>query len=249
MERVAFLIEATGERIGCMLNPNSVLVRRAAGLRPLQSLGGGASGSGTTDDPLLFSGGGTTELLLELLFDVSVGGSTVHGEDVRELTRPLWGLAENGALVEGERRPPRVRLVWGKRWNFAGVVAAVAERLEHFTADGAPRRSWMKMRLLRVEDRPSQDDSPIVPAELTPGAGGGGDDEELLDVHEVLGEGQEAGAPSDGPRPPGERLDEIAARYFGDPAAWRQIADANGLDDPLRIPGGTVLQIPSGRSS
>lgn len=34
MERVAFLIEPTGERLGCLLNPESVILRRAAGLQP-----------------------------------------------------------------------------------------------------------------------------------------------------------------------------------------------------------------------
>ena len=31
MERVAFLIEETGERIACLLNPESLVVRRIAG--------------------------------------------------------------------------------------------------------------------------------------------------------------------------------------------------------------------------
>jgi hypothetical protein len=48
-------------------------------------------------------------------------------------------------------------LIWGKSWNIPGIVVAVAERLEHFTAAGVPRRSWLRLRLLRVE-------APTVPA-------------------------------------------------------------------------------------
>ena len=33
MERVAFIVERTGERIDCLLNPDTVVVRRSAGLR------------------------------------------------------------------------------------------------------------------------------------------------------------------------------------------------------------------------
>jgi hypothetical protein len=62
MERVAFLIEETGERIVCLLNPESVVVRRTAGVRPRRSIGGSLAGSELADDALLFTGGGTTEM-------------------------------------------------------------------------------------------------------------------------------------------------------------------------------------------
>ena len=34
MERVAFIVDATGERIDCLLNPETLAVRRQAGVRP-----------------------------------------------------------------------------------------------------------------------------------------------------------------------------------------------------------------------
>ncbi len=42
----------------------------------------------------------------------------------------------------------------------------------------------------------------------------------------------------------GERLDDLAARYYGDPRLWRLLAAVNNVDDPLRIPPGLVLRIP-----
>ena len=72
MERVAFLIERSGARIACMLNPESVVQRRWAGIRPMRSGGGFLTSVGLSDDPLLYTGGGTTELRLDLLFDVSL---------------------------------------------------------------------------------------------------------------------------------------------------------------------------------
>jgi len=120
VERVAFLIEETGQRLPCLLNPETVVVERLAGLRPRRSAGGPVTGSGLEDDPLLFTGGGVTRLKLDLLFDVTLAGSTIQAQDVRELTGPLWNLTENVAGPELSRRPPRVRFVWGKTWNFPG---------------------------------------------------------------------------------------------------------------------------------
>ena len=45
----------------------------------------------------------------------------------------------------------------------------------------------------------------------------------------------------------GERLDEIAHRYYGSgghPSLWRWLAAYNNISDPLNIPAGFALQIP-----
>jgi hypothetical protein len=50
----------------------------------------------------------------------------------------------------------------------------------------------------------------------------------------------------------GDTLSGIATKYFEDPTLWREIARANGLDDPLSIEPGQVLVIPAltvGRTS
>jgi hypothetical protein len=41
-----------------------------------------------------------------------------------------------------------------------------------------------------------------------------------------------------------ERLDQVAAGRYGDPALARPLAEFNGLDDLLDIPAGTVLGMP-----
>ena len=46
MERAAFLIEETNQRIGCLLNPESLVVWRTAGLRSRQSVSGQLTGAG-----------------------------------------------------------------------------------------------------------------------------------------------------------------------------------------------------------
>ncbi|HYH96790.1 MAG TPA: hypothetical protein VD972_12510 [Hyalangium sp.] len=245
MERVAFLLEPSGERIGALLNPETLVVRRTAGLRPRRAVGGGSAGGGPTEDPLLFTGGGTTELLLELLFDVSLLGSSVQTEDVRDLTQPLWRLAENSVAEGGFGRPPRMRIVWGKRLNEPVVVASIAERWEHFTPSGAPQRSWVRMRLVRVEEAASESaEVPPVPAGLTAEQVEERLSPESFEAHEVLGAGGEPGQPP----VTGQRLDEVAHQYYGDPSLWRLVAALNGIDDPMRIPAGTVLRLPTAQA-
>ena len=247
MERVAFLIEETNERISCLLNPETLVLRRLAGVRPRRSVSGGLTGIGLADDPLLFTGGGQTELELELLFDVTIAGSSTTTSDVRDLTGPLWNLAENAGREDGYGRLQPVRFVWGK-WNMPGVVVAVAERLDYFTSEGVPRRSWLRMRFRRVieqRDRlganqpgASADQARDMAAEMEEAVSSGG---ALVRTHEITG------GSSDPDDIPGERLEEIAERTYGDASLWRMLALFNNIADPLSIPAGMVLRIPSAR--
>ncbi len=243
MERVGFLLE-TGERLSCLLNPESIEIRRRAGVQSRRSIGGVLTGRGLTDDPLLYTGGGYTDLKLDLLFDVTLTGSSIQSEDVRDLTRPLWRLAENAVGEDGYGRLPIVRFVWGKSWNVPGVVAAIAERLEYFTPAGAPQRSWLRMRLLRVEEsaapRAGPGRQPPQPQELLSAQTKVPPEE--VRMHEMTG--GTSGAPDDD-RGAGERLDEIAQRTYGDPCYWRLLAAFNDINDPLHIPPGQLLRIPT----
>jgi hypothetical protein len=247
VERVAFLLESSGERLGAMLNPESVIVRRSAGLRPRHSAGGGVTGVQLSDDPVLLTGGGVTELEFDLLFDITLPGSTIDTQDVRQLTLPLWNLAENETAAGDHGRPPLVRFVWGKNWNVPGLVAAVAERLEYFSAEGLPRRSWLRMRFLRTSEPPPEpekhpEELPDADEETTP--------ELLVDparipedeilVHEVSGGEGSGGVQVGG----GERWDLIAERYLGDCRLWKLLADFNQVDDPAALRPGQLLRIP-----
>ncbi len=234
MERVAFLIEQTGQRLSALLNPESLVMRRRSGVQVRSSMSGQLTAARLMDDPLLYTGGGETELELDLLFDASLLDPEAS-PDIRELTRPLWQLAENGTASTTYGRPPLVRFLWGKVWNLPGIVQAVAERLEQFDASGTPQRSWLRMRLLRSGEPPP----PVVPP--SPDSGmlllpeGADVSPDNVVVHEVIGAG---------PDSQGERLDIIAERYYGNATLWRAIAAFNDLDDPTSVPAGTLLRIP-----
>ena len=250
MERVAFLIEKTGQRIGCLLNPESLTIQRTAGVRMRDSSTGPLTGASLSDDPLLYTGGGVTEMTLELLFDTTLAPTPNTSEDVRDLTRPLWSLAENHEDADGAGEAPVVRFIWGRTWNIPGVIVAVAERFEYFTEAGIPRRSWLRMRFVRVNVQAAP--ARLVPATVPnietvlPGLGSTAvpDLEGSLEVNrtvEVTGGAQEnegvgVASPS--------RLDVLSHRYFNDPSLWRLIAWFNSVSDPLHISTGRLLRIP-----
>jgi hypothetical protein len=248
MEHVKFLHETSDDPIGCLLNPESVVLRRQAGVAPRLSAGGLVTGTTLTDDPLVHTGGGRTELDLDLLFDVALAGSKCKRDDVRELTRPFWELAENQCRPNSYGKPPCVRFVWGKDWNIPGVGVAVAERLENFTSAGTPRRSWLRMRMRRITEQetvqavgsagnlidgtPEPISSGVASPGLTPA------------VHQVIGAGTRRSGMTEESPLTGERLDDIAFRYYGDASLWRLIASFNDISDPLRVDAGKLIELP-----
>jgi phage protein U len=241
MEKVAFLIEETGERIDCLLNPETIVATRLAGVRQRGSLRSQVIGAGLADDPLQFTGGGRTELTLDLLFDVDFVEESVRPADVRALTRRLWLLAENSAEERGAVRTPQILLTWGKTWRVPGVVVAVAERFDAFDRDGTPRRSWLRLKLVRV-------------TESAAAAAASFEDELVGASHAAAARtptGTAVQAIGDGRVEPGfsgVRFDLLATDGLGSPFLWRLLAEHNGVANPLDVAPGTVLELPPAQS-
>ena len=239
MERAAFVIEATGDRIACLLNPASLILRRAAGVRQRSSLSGVVAGAQRQETPLLWTGGGTTELTMDLLFDTSLVRPEPAPENVRDLTGPLWRMAENHRDERGYGRVPLVRFVWGKAWNVPGVVVAVAERLEQFTQGGSPRRSWLRLRMVRVDDPAAGAVGPTEPTEVPWTDWPTSPDLENAQPYDLVGDGEGGTEP----------LYLVADKTLGTPNAEHALADLNDIDDLFRLEPGTTLQIPSNPSA
>ncbi len=237
MERVAFLIESNKQRIGCLLNPEDLVIRRRAGVSERQSAGGIVTGADLFDDQLLYSGGGSTSLILNLLFDVNLPGSSINTDDVRELTHPIWMLSENAPSKKTAQygRPPLFRLFWGKTLNIPGVVTAIAERLEYFSATGVPKRSWLRLKMQRVIETPSiKANAPNTVLGSEQFTGSATESSVLNGAHAVLSDGESS-----------ERLDSIASRFYGNPSLWRELASINNIPNPADIAPGKVIDLPS----
>jgi len=246
MERVTFLLEETGERISAMLNPETVVMRRLAGIGTRRGSLGRVVGAQLADDPLIRTGGGRTELELELLFDVGLAGSTTVATDALALTEPFRALAENPEAADRQGRARTLRFVWGKSWNIPCVVLATAERFEQFTSAGAPRRAWMKLLLRRVNPPPrravAEENDPLGASPLAQSA------REVLEAAEglspaELAEGAQvlevAGDAEVG------RLDLIAQAVYGNPFLWPLLALASSIADPFASDEARVVTAPS----
>jgi len=231
MERVLFHVDATLERIPCLLNPEHVIMRRSSGIRTQPSTNS-VGRVQRQHDALLFTGGGRTELELQLLFDVRLGEGPAMIEDVRALTAPLWRLTYNANRPGGIRRPPLVRFIWGKAWNIPGVITDLAERTEEFNRSGRPQRSWVSLRLLQTD----------VPVPI------------ISERRPVTAAALDALRAAIQPLPPqqlvtyqvieGDSLPDLAQRFYDDAALWRLLADYNALDDPNHLRPGQVLVLP-----
>lgn len=233
MERVAFLVEATGDHVTCLLNPETLVVSRTSGVRRRQVAGGLVTGAGLADDPLLLSGGGHTELRLDLLFDVDlVDPPAPRPDDVRQLTSAVSQLAENSDTTGGGRRPPTVRFVWGRAWNLPGVVTEVAERFDRFSLSGSPLRSWLRMSFVRTGLGPE----PSAGASLDGGPSPADLDLTAQPTRSVVPVGEQGTGPDAPPINP-RQLGLMSLDVFGSPLQWKLLMAYNDVDDPLQIPG------------
>lgn len=238
MERVTLLVDDNNEILSCLLNPETVVMRRTTGVRPRESLSGLINTDKSGDNPLLFTGAGTTTIDLDLVFDVSIPGSSIISQNVRDLTQPIWNLAENHQRSDRLYRPALCRFIWGKSWNIPGVISAIAEKLESFSPQGIPRRSWLRLRLIRMQEQPT---SSLLENEMWP-------TEEHLPSGSLIDEfslPETSGLPQENtfsdilnthpelPENAYERIDLSAFHLTGDPYQWRDIAAQYNLSDPL----------------
>mgnify|MGYP000739780928 CR=1 FL=1 len=254
MERASLLIEsgaAAGRRIDFLFNPAQVVLERVSGIRGRTLGGARLSGRGERDDPVVFTGGGETRITLKLLFDTTIleapqtepvqPGTLPPRLDVRQFTRPLWEMAEGAQDHRGPQKDlPRGRFLWGKAWNVPVAVMALSERLDRFEPDGTPLRSWVHIRFRRLAETPEELPWPDLGSLLSAGLRAMAFSQQLeagpftpsvLTIRHVVQEG--------------DRLDRLAARYYGASWQWRLIAMANDLDDPGELPVGAELLIPA----
>lgn len=164
-----------------------------------------------------FTSGEPATLNLELFFDTYESGT-----DVRNHTKEIFSLTtvqEHGEL----HRPPLCKIAWGTfdlsdTFDCQWVLTSLNQRFSLFLSDGTPVRATLgcSFRQWRGDE---------IEAKLL--------DKKSSDVAKtrILKSG--------------ETLTGIAAEEYNDPAMWRPIAQANQIDNPLVLPVGKVLLIPT----
>jgi len=178
----------------------------------------GSADRGANVPTLEFTGGEAATLSLKLFFDTSD-----TGDDVRnKYTNALWDLAMvNKGSIDSKTnkgRPPRCMFEWGSAWSFEAVVTSISTSFTMFREDGTPTRASVDVSLKQAKD-PGK-----FPAQNPTSGGAAGHKRHVVQQRETL--------------------DVIAAREYGAAHLWRHIAEANGIDDPMRVQPGTMLALP-----
>jgi hypothetical protein len=210
----AALLVDGGERIECWFNPTTLKVSRTAKWDRPNTLGG-------SDAPLTYLGGEEQALNLRLLFHAEPPHT---GDDVQAAIDAIYDLMEPVDQEVGElvySRPPTVRFAWGAYTSDPAVCSGIDVETELFDLDGTPLRAWVSLSLTHsfngADEGEGEPTNPTTRATYR------------RRLHEVA---------------PGEDIALVAQHHYRDPTRWRQIADANGLDDPLRLAPPAILVVP-----
>lgn len=137
--------------------------------------------------------------------------TTADGSDVRANTEKVAYFV----MAEPGRTQPGLSFEWGS-FIFRGVVKSMDETLDYFSEEGKPLRATISLSV----ERPTIE---FIPA---PGAAG-------------AGPGTGATAPLE-PARTNDNMQSVAARN-GNSGDWKSMAAANNIDDPLRLPPGSLI--------
>jgi hypothetical protein len=168
---------------------------------------------------LRYSGADSGWMRLDLMFH-----TTDVGTAVTRHTGKILGLMDVDPSLAGtdessnNGRPPTVTFHWGDLHSFTSVVTDLGLTFTYFSSAGVPLRAQMQLELRQYE--PSKAFGPQNPTSGTP---------KPHRVHRIQ---------------PGETLDRISARYYGDSTRWRALAVVNGIEDPLSLRPGSLLSVP-----
>ncbi len=166
---------------------------------------------------VIFDHGGEESLSLTLYFD-----SLTEDEDVRGYTYPLWQMMMIDTNTEnqksGKSTPPPVAFEWGKLY-FKSIITTMSEKFTLFDTNGVPLRCVVNITLeqfLDIAEKPPQ-----IPTQSTSQT-----------------------QPKTTTVTQGDRIDNISSSSTGDPSNWRDVAETNNIDNPMKLTPGQTLSLP-----
>ncbi|WND17892.1 CIS tube protein [Streptomyces violaceus] len=165
-----------------------------------------------------FMGAEAREMGVEIFLDSSARPS---GNTVLKKVESLLACCEvtNASIAAKQPSPPWVVFQWGSfsTARFTAYVSSVEATYSLFGTTGVPIRATCRLQLHEIPSKTKRQ-NPTSGA-LT-----------AQRVHRVVA---------------GDSLQSLAWREYGNAAAWRSIAEANGIDDPSRLPAGAELVLPA----
>jgi LysM repeat protein len=215
----------TGESFPVMYNPEELKLEQGNTFAEVGV-------PGLNAPPFQYVRGKARALTMELFFD-----TYETGQDVRTHTARVVSLLDKAPQTQA---PPVLLFSMG-RFQFQCVLVDAGQRFTMFLRDGTPVRSTLSVRLqefVRIDMRVERGlffGSPTVSAAVNTAVSAAVDAGNALlsgtpSVHIVLA---------------GDTLSGLAAAFLGDAGRWRDIARANGIDDPFDLPPGRSLVIPA----
>lgn len=164
-----------------------------------------------------FVGSGPRSLSVDVFLDATAN----HDNSVEQKVEQLMVACVPTPRSIAAKTPasPWVRFEWGsaRSTSFNGVLTGFSVDYALFDVDGKPLRATCS---LTIEEASSE------PAGQNPTSGS----REARRTHRVVA---------------GDSLPQLAWHEYGDATAWRVIAEANGIDDPMVVPPGTELLVPA----
>jgi nucleoid-associated protein YgaU len=118
-------------------------------------------------------------------------------------------------ILSGVQNPPRITFTWGSL-QFIGHISSLNITYKQFGVAGQPVRAEASVSIT--------ENPPALPG-TNPSSGGISGRR----VHVISA---------------GDTLHSVSYQEYGSPGLWRVLAEANGIDDPLRVAPGTTLLIP-----
>ncbi|MER6529839.1 LysM peptidoglycan-binding domain-containing protein [Streptomyces sp. NPDC001508] len=165
--------------------------------------------------PPEYQGPQPSKLTVEMFFDASDTQDTSVVTAVEKLFACCVPTSET--RQQQRSSPPWVVFHWGGLTGFPGYVSQVQAKYTLFTTSGVPIRAVCQVTMEEISGE-------------TPGQNPTSGALHARRVHRVR---------------TGDTLALLAWREYGDPAGWRAIAEANGIDDPMRLPEGRELLLPA----
>ncbi len=176
-----------------------------------------STGAKTATKPQ-FGGTNPQTVQMEIFFDAFEKGGTSVGDDIATLLE--WTKPTAASIQQNKPNPPILTLIWGGNKalaGFRGYLKSVSAKYTVFDGSGNPLRATASITLEEV---------PTDPKGQNPTSGS-----RQGRRRHVLTEG--------------ETLHSIAWDEYGDATLWRALAAFNGFDDPMRVPIGTAVLVPT----
>ena len=122
-----------------------------------------------------------------------------------------------GTTEKQKPSPPWVRFQWGAIVGFPAHIKSVSVKYTLFTPTGTPVRAVCTVQMEEMGGEVERQNP-------TSGALAARSVRTMVD---------------------GDSLPSVAYAEYGDPTLWRALAEANGIDDPMRLPVGRPLLVPA----